>query len=205
MSIATYPIAVIDVVEMTDLKQVEIKKEGGYYQAHTVNSKKFPNGVRVIAYNVAQYLLGVVSNERNIEIEKVKKLEKAIEKSERTLLALESEFKKILEQNEKFKSENETYRNLYGKLIENPYTLLQQLYNTGAIKKGRQLISPRNFKIYNTRDKSIRTGVNYWLSKFEEMRILDSDGNERYALVTYHRAKKILEEQINEKHILSKQ
>ncbi len=193
MNEATYPISVIDVVEMTDLQKVQIIKEGGYYEEHSLPSKKFPNGVRIIAYNVAQYLLSVLLKERNNEIQKVKKLEKAIDKSEKTLLALESEFKKMIEEHSKYKEENETYYNLYGKLV-NPYVLLQQLFNTGKIKKDRQLISPRNFKLYNTKDKSIRTGVNYWLAEFEKMQILDSDGNERYSLVTYPMAKKILQE-----------
>ncbi len=193
MSEATYPISVIDVVEMTDLQSVQIVKEGGYFEEYSLPSFKFPNGVRVIAYNVGQYLLSVALQERNNEVQKVKKLEKAIEKSEKTLLALEREFKRMMEANEKYKKENETYYNLYGKLV-NPYTLLQQLFNTGKIKKDRQLISPRNFKLFNTKDKSIRTGVNYWLAEFEKMQILDSDGNERYALVTYPMAKKILQE-----------
>ena len=192
MNNATYSISVLDVVEMTDLRSVEILKKGGYLEEYSLSSHEFPNGVRVIAYNVAQYLLSVALKERNTEKAKVDKLQKAIDKSEKTLLALESEFKKLLEFNLRFKAENEKYKNLYGELIDNPYTLLQQLYNTGKVKKNRQLISPRNFKVYNTKDKSIRTGVNYWLSEFEKMQILDSDGNERYALVTYPMAKKIL-------------
>ena len=193
MNEATYPIAVIDVVEMTDLQKVQIIKEGGYFEEYKLPSKEMPNGIRIIAYNVAQYLMNILLVERDKEREKVKKLEKAIDKSEKTLLTLESEFKRLMEANEKYKKENETYYNLYGKLV-NPYTLLQQLFNTGKIKKDRQLISPRNFKLFNTKDKSIRTGVNYWLAEFEKMQILDSDGNERYALVTYPMAKKILQE-----------
>jgi len=193
MNEATYPINVIDAVEMTDLQKVHIIKEGGYFEEYKLPSFELPNGVRIIAYNVAHYLLNVLLNERNIEIEKVKKLEHAIGKSEKTLLALESEFNKLIEEHSEYKEQNETYYNLYGKLV-NPYVLLQQLFNTGKIKKDRQLISPRNFKLFNTKDKSIRTGVNYWLAEFERMQILDSDGNERYSLVTYPMAKKILQE-----------
>ena len=199
----TYPISVIDVIEMTDLQKVEIKKEGGYFEEFTLPSQKLPNGIRLIAYNVAQYLLDILLQERNAERVKVKKLEKAISKSEITLLQLESKFKIMIDNLQKLKEENTKYKNLYGKLV-NPFTILQQLYNTGKIKEGRKLVSPRDFKMFNTNDKGIRTGVNYWLSEFEMLQILDSEGNERYSLVTYPMAKKILNQHYKNSFIKSK-
>ena len=199
----TYPLNVIDVVEMTDLQKVKIIKEEGYFEEFSLPSQKLPNGIRIIAYNVAQYLLNILLQERNAERTKVKKLEKAISKSETTLLQLESKFKAMIDNLQKLKEENRKYKNLYGKLV-NPFTILQQLYNTGKIKQGRKLISPRDFKLFNTKDHSIRTGVNYWLSEFEMLQILDSDGNERYSLVTYPMAKKILNQHYQNSFIESK-
>jgi len=193
----TYPLSVIDVVEMTDLQKVEIKKEGGYFEEFTLPSQKLPNGIRLIAYNVAQYLLDILLQERNAERAKVKKLEKAISKSETTLLQLESKFKTMIDSSQKLKEENTKYKNLYGKLV-NPFIILQQLYNTGRVKRGRNLVSPRDFKLFNTKDHSIRTGVNYWLAEFELLQILDSDGNERYSIATYNEAKKILSKRLKE-------
>ena len=193
----TYPISVIDVIEMTDLQKVEIKKEGGYFEEFTLPSQKLPNGIRLIAYNVAQYLLDILLQERNAERAKVKKLEKAISKSETTLLQLESKFKTMIDSSQKLKEENTKYKNLYGKLV-NPFIILQQLYNTGRVKRGRNLVSPRDFKLFNTKDHSIRTGVNYWLAEFELLQILDSDGNERYSIATYNEAKKILSKRLKE-------
>jgi len=95
------------------------------------------------------------------------------------------------------REENEKYKSLYGN-FSNPYLILQELYKSGRVGKFRQLIKPEAFrqKSINTKNKKNREPVQYWLALFELWEILDSEGNIRYAKVSYEKAKKILKEKL---------
>jgi len=159
--------------------------------------------VEIISYRIYKTTAEVITVQGREQRSLCKAL---LKEKEEEIKILNSKLQKAYEMLKQTKGLVETikwFEHHYGKGIK-PYIVLQQLYKSGRVKgsvgvdeKGywkeqRKLVSPRNFKIYNTSDKTMRDGVNYWLGVFETLEIFDSDTNERYALVTYGRAKEIL-------------
>jgi len=122
-----------------------------------------------------------------------------IETARNNIMRYKREFLSLKKAIDSIKKENQQYKNMYGD-FSNPYLILFELYLGGRKGNGRQLVKPENFrqKSINTKNKKNREKVQYWLSLFEFWDIIDSDGNIRYANVSYEKAKRILKSKLGE-------
>jgi len=162
--------------------------------------------IEIVSYRIynstAKILKTQATEHRNLCKELLKDKDKYIQH-------LETQLKTAMKMIEQTKGLIETiqwFERHYGKGID-PFVVLQQLYKTGKvatsatedgwIKAKRELNPPRSWTLYNTDDKRFRDGVNYWLSIFKTLKIIDSDANVRFAIVTYHQANRILEDYFN--------
>jgi len=132
--------------------------------------------------------------------QKSRELEVAEDRNSKAAEIISRNKRALLEANRavtQMREENEKYKAIYGS-FSNPYLILQELYKSGRVGKLRQLIKPEAFrqKSINTKNKKNREPVQYWLALFELWEILDSEGNIRYAKVSYEKAKKILKEKL---------
>ena len=167
------------------------------------------NGLEIVSYRIYKNTTKILKSQ---SIEHRKLCKKFLAEKDNYIKQLEKQLKQAIEMIKQTQGLIETiawFEKHYGKGID-PFVVLQQLYKTGKvpssadsdgwIKAKRELTPPRKWTLYNTDDKKFRDGVNYWLSIFKSLKILDSDGNIRYAIVTYHEANHILENYFKNKN-----
>ena len=148
-----------------------------------------------IIFNIFNEQLALKNEELDVSNSRNAKAAEIISRNKRAFIDLKKAVVNLQEENRKYKS-------IYGN-FSNPYLVLQELYKSGRVGKLHRLIKPEEFRqnTINTKNKKNREPVQYWLALFELWEILDSDGNIRYAKMSYEFAKKTLKEKLMEKDI----
>ena len=147
-----------------------------------------------IIFNIFNEQLALKNEELDVSNSRNAKAAEIISRNKRALMEAKKAVVNLQEENRKYKS-------IYGN-FSNPYLVLQELYKSGRVGKLHRLIKPEEFRqnTINTKNKKNREPVQYWLALFELWEILDSDGNIRYAKMSYEKAKKTLKEKLMEKN-----
>lgn len=130
-------------------------------------------------------------------------LRELLERRKIAIKAYEKAYRALVKENEelkKLKEENRRYKENYGEYVP-PYLVLKQMLNSGQIAVGAIAVPPKNFThpslLY--KHKAKRDAINYWLTLFEELEIIDGSSSRHYIVeMPYRQAKAILQKKIKE-------